>query len=166
MRKITTLIVLTSLWLTNSFAQSKGSFDIGYMHNYHSGLNGDNLSYYHHVNNKWSAGVECIRFFPATKTVNGEELKLSAWDFELNLHYNIELAHHWKLYPITGIGHTSEKENLHGEISTKQFWSFNTGAGLGWEMGHWAPHVEYSLGWGKLNQQFFLAGISYEIGWK
>jgi hypothetical protein len=165
MKKII-LLFLPLLILTSALcAQEKGSLDLGYLRNLHSGLNGDNISYYHHLTKKWSAGVECIRFFPATKTINGEEEKISAWDVEFNVHYTIPFAHHWKLYPITGVGHTSEKENLHGEIVMHRFWSFNTGAGLGMEMGHWSPHIEYNLGWGKINQQFFLVGLSYEIDW-
>lgn len=165
MKKYLQVTVLLLAFSLQALAQEKGSVDLGYMYNTHSGLNGDNISYYHHLNHKWSAGVECIRFFPASKFKNGEEERISAWDFEINLHYNIPLAHHWKLYPITGIGHTTEKENLHGELTTHNFWSFNTGAGLGVEIGHWSPHIEYNLGWGKTHQRFLLAGLSYEIDW-
>ena len=47
----------------------------------------------------------------------------------------------------------------------ERFWYYNTGAGLLWEKGRWAPPVECSFTWEQLNQQFLLAGISYEIEW-
>ena len=166
MKKCAQLFIILLAFSGQAFTQHKGSFDLGYMFNTHSGLNGDNISYYHHLDKKWSIGIECIRFFPDKKIKEGEEKKISAWDFELNLHYTIPFAHHWKLYPITGIGHTSEREILHEEIITNRFWSVNTGVGIGIEIGHWSPHLEYNLGWGKINQRFFLAGLSYEIDWR
>lgn len=168
MRTFTRSIVPIVLFFAclGASAQQKGSIDLGYMHNGHSKLNGVNLSYYHHLNEHWSIGVEGIRFFPAKKIKTGEETELSAWDFEFNLHYNIKLSHEWKFYPIAGIGHTSEKEIVGGVPNKDKIWSFNTGAGIGYEKGHWAPHVEYSLSWGEFNQQFYLVGISYELDWK
>lgn len=165
--KKTLQLFFSFLFLINPLlAQQKGSLDLGYLRNLHSGLHGNNISYYHHVSKKWSAGIECIRFFPSNKLINEElEETISAWDIEFNVHYMIPFAHHWKFYPITGVGHTSEKENSHGEIVMHRFWSLNTGAGLGVEMGHWSPHIEYNLGWGKINQQFFLVGLSYELDW-
>lgn len=47
----------------------------------------------------------------------------------------------------------------------ERFWSYNTGVGLLWEKGRWAPPVECSFTWEQLNQQFLLAGINYEIEW-
>ena len=159
-------LLLTLLTLCNvATAQQKGSLDLAETYNGHSKLNGVNFSYFHHLSEHWSTGLECIRFFPAHKIKNGEEIMLAAWDIELNAHYNIKLAHDWKFYPIAGIGHTSEKETLNGENLFERFWSLNTGAGIGFEKGHWAPHVEYTLSWGVFNQQFFLAGVSYEIDW-
>jgi hypothetical protein len=32
--------------------------------------------------------------------------------------------------------------------------------------GRWVPHIEYTISWGHINQQFFLAGISYELEFK
>ncbi|MBL0358932.1 MAG: hypothetical protein IPP72_19610 [Chitinophagaceae bacterium] len=50
-------------------------------------------------------------------------------------------------------------------VSQRTFLSFNTGAGLLLECGRWCPHVEYSYTWGHINQQFLLAGVSYELEW-
>lgn len=136
------------------------------MYNGHSKLNGFNLSCFHHPDEHWTAGLKCIRFFPTHIINNEEELTLAAWDIELNAHYNIKLTHDWTFYPLAGIGHTSEKETTLGENHYARFWSLNTGFGIGYEKGHWGPHIELNRSWGKINQQFFLAGISYELEWK
>jgi len=47
----------------------------------------------------------------------------------------------------------------------ERFWSYNTGAGILYQLGKWGPHVEYMFTWGHQNQQFLLAGISYELEW-
>jgi hypothetical protein len=85
----------------------------------------------------------------------------------MNFHYLLSLSKGWKFYPVTGISHTSEKAiNAVTHYSQyEHFWSVNTGAGMVFELGHWLPHVEYNFSWGRLNQQFILLGIGYEIEW-
>lgn len=161
-----------ALWLIGCFisvsiaAQHKGSLDLGEMYNGHSKLHGVNLSYFHHLDEHWSAGLECIRFFPAQKQKNGETITLSAWDLELNAHYNIPESHVWAFYPLVGFGHTREEEKIASEKELLKTWSLNTGAGISYEKGHWVPHLECYRSWGKFNQLFFLAGVSYEIDWR
>jgi hypothetical protein len=124
---------------------------------------GLNISSFYHFNEHWNAGIEMNRFFTKKIVKEDEDIETAAWDFDCNIHYNIPVGHHFNLYPLTGISHTSEKERLDGDNFYNRFWSFNTGAGLLWTKGKWAPHVEYNFTWGKINQQFLLAGISYEI---
>jgi len=94
-----------------------------------------------------------------------DEIRLSSWDFEVNFHYLVPVTKHWKAYPITGVSHTSEKEVdiISHQSHFEKFWSINTGAGVLLELGKWLPHFEYNFTWGHLNQQFFLAGLSYEL---
>jgi hypothetical protein len=147
-------------------AQTEMSIDIAAVHSKHHQLNGLNLSSFYHFNKHITGGIEINRFFPAVRKYQDEETTFSSWDLDLNFHYQVPLSHHWMFYPVTGISHTSEKEvssKIMGEAVTERFWSYNTGAGLLWHKGRWAPHAEYLFTWGHLNQQFFLAGFSYEI---
>ena len=146
-------------------AQNKISFDVASVTNRHSSLSGLNVSSFYHFSERFAAGLEMNRFFPTNKTVANEAVQQSAWDFDLNFHYLLPLNKHVKLYPLTGISHTSEKElnTTTKEIVMDKFWSYNTGAGLIYELGKWSPHIEYSYTWGQINQQFLIAGLSYEL---
>jgi hypothetical protein len=148
-----------------SNAQHTLSIDAAVVRYMRDGINGINVSSFYHFNEHLSAGIELNRFFPVTHFKGDEWVKQSAFDYDLNFHYQIPVYNNWKLYPLTGISHTSEKEfnTSNGDAQYKKFWSYNTGAGLLWEKGKWSPHLEYMFTWGLLNQQFFLAGISYEI---
>lgn len=130
-------------------------------------LNGVNVSGFYHFNERLIGGIETNRFFPVKHQNEKELVEASAWDFDLNFHYLVPLNKTVKLYPLSGISHTSEKEfnSSTGETAYERFWSYNTGAGVLIELGHWAPHVEYMFTWGHINQQFLLAGISYELEW-
>ncbi len=147
-------------------AQHAVSFDLAAVRNMHTQLNGLNISSFYHFNKHLTGGIEMNRFFPVTKTTDETSIKTAAWDFDLNFHYLLPLNHHISIYPVTGISHTSEKEfsdEYADDFVTERFWSFNTGAGICWHMGRWSPHAEYLFTWGHDNQQFLLAGISYEL---
>ena len=148
-----------------SKAQHALSFDIAAVSNLHDKTNGLNLSAFYHFNEHWEAGTELNRFFPITKTIDGDEVQQSAWDFDYNIHYLIPVGRKWELYPLTGFSHTSEQEYKAklNETSTENFWSFNTGAGIIYKLGKWSPHIEYSCTWGEVNKQFLIAGFSYEL---
>jgi hypothetical protein len=155
------------LFCTLVFSQHKLSIDLAGIRQLEHESNGMNFAAFYHFNEHLSGGIEINRFFPLRHIVNEEENKLSAWDLELNFHYYIGLKNNIEFYPIGGLGHTSEKESL--TVSTgnhfEQFWSLNTGAGLLWQWKKWVPHVEYYRAWGKVDQQFVLAGVSYKIEW-
>ncbi len=150
-------------------AQHAASFDVAAIRNMRSDMNGLNLSGFYHFSERFVGGVEMNRFFTVKKIVGTEETEKSAWDFDFNFHYLMPLSKNWKFYPLTGFSHTSEKEIVRGENFVQdikaKFWSFNTGAGILTQWGKWSPHIEYNCTWGQLNQQFLLAGFSYEISW-
>jgi hypothetical protein len=161
------LFVCLLLTTANGLAQSKISLDLAAIRNIRTQINGLNVSCFYHFNNRLTGGIEMNRFFAVSRKVGDEEMKRSAWDFDMNFHYLLPLHKNIKLYPLTGISHTSEKEYIpaSNESHYEKFWSFNTGAGLLCECGKWSPHIEYSYTWGHINQQFLLAGISYELEW-
>jgi len=161
-RFLLAVMLCLPVWL---MAQNKMSIDIASVTNYHTSMNGLNLSGFYHFSERFTGGIEMNRFFPVNRNVSGEDVQQSAWDFDLNFHYLIPIAKEWHIYPVTGISHTSEKElNLKTrETVSEKFWSYNTGAGILWELGKWSPHIEYSFSWGYTNQRFLIAGLSYEL---
>lgn len=164
------LVLLALVFAGNEInAQNAISFDVAGIRNTRKDVTGLNVSAFYHFSEKLVGGIEMNRFFPVVKKTEAEEIKLSAWDFDLNFHYILPIKKNWKWYPLTGISHTSEKENIIGsawnEYTIQKFWSFNTGAGMLWELGSFVPHIEYNFTWGHLNQQFLLAGISWELSW-
>lgn len=161
------LLVVCLLTAINSFAQNKISIDLAAIRNMRTEMNGLNVSCFYHFTERLTGGIEMNRFFPVHRKIGEEGIQLSAWDFDMNLHYLLPLHKNIALYPLTGISHTSDKEynTVNNESLYEKFWSFNTGVGLLCECGKWSPHVEYSYTWGHINQQFLLAGISYELEW-
>jgi hypothetical protein len=160
------ILVFPILCSTSVAAQRKISFDMAAIRQMENELSGLNLSCFYHFTERLNAGIELNRFFPVTHKGTPYDTRLSAWDFDLNVHYLLPLHKSWSLYPVVGISHTKEMESTLiplGEAVQKRFWSFNTGAGISWQKGQWGVHTEYLFTWGKLNQQFLLAGLSYEL---
>ena len=165
LRQIFTVCLLLPAMLAG--AQHKASIDLAGIRNTTSKLNGLNVSAFYHFNGHLIGGIEMNRFFTRNQIKHEEAAKLSAWDFDLNFHYLLPMSKIIKLYPLTGVSHTSEKEIITDPDETvyERFWSFNAGAGAVFQLAKWAPHIEYMFTWGKLNQQCLLAGISYELEW-
>ncbi len=165
-------LLFISLHLT---AQSKISFDFSNVKNTKLVLSGINFSSFYHFNEHLSGGIEVNRFFgkqiikkDIAEENHPQEIEISAWDFDLNFHYNIHLLNHCATYPIMGLSQTTDKEKLValGKEHIEHFWSFNTGFGVNYDLGRISPHVEYLFTWGKINQEFLLIGLSYEFGFK
>ena len=148
-------------------AQKTASIDLASVRNIRQQLNGLNVSAFYHFNERITAGIELNRFFPVKRENEETSVELSAWDFDLNFHCLLPLSRSLKVYPLSGISHTSERELdlIDGERKYERFWSVNAGAGILFTVGRWSPHVEYMFTWGHVNQQFLLAGISYEVEW-
>ena len=166
LRKV--LFVIVFLFMAkNTDAQHKLSFDLAAIRNMGNDLMGLNVSCFNHFTEKFVGGLEVNRFFAASRVKDGENIRLSAWDLDFNFQYHFALFKKWKIYPIAGVSHTSEREwtEATNQNQFEKFWSFNTGAGTLVELGKWSPHIEYTFSWGKTNQQFLLAGISYELEW-
>lgn len=147
-----------------SIAQHPISVDAGFMQQMNHHLPGVNGSVFYYFNEHLTGGIEVNRFFSKKHL----DEKFSSWDIEINFHYLLPAFKNLKVYPIVGIGHTSEKQISieTNESEFKKFYSANTGAGILIKSGKWLPHLEYTYAWGQMNQQFFLAGISYELEFK
>jgi hypothetical protein len=153
------------LLTANLEAQQKISFDLAAIRRLKNNVNGINVSSFYHFNDRLSGGIEVNRIFPVNRTLHDEKVQFSSWDVGLNFHYLLSIYKNWKLYPITGISHYSEKEwnQAKSENLYERFWTFNTGAGVLWQWNQWAPHIEGTFAWGRQNLQIILAGISYEL---
>ncbi len=165
MKKLSAVIICLFFLFAQGHAQSKLGLDVAAIRNTQKPINGLNLSCFYYFNKEIAAGLEVNRFFPFRLKSEEGDTELSALDIELNIHYLFSLHKGLHIYPIAGISHTTDREvNLKdGYTLNKSFWSLNTGGGILWELGSWSPHLEYTFAWGKENQQFLLAGISYEI---
>ena len=161
------LIAFLLLPALGAGAQRTASIDLASIRNIRHQLNGLNVSGFYHFNERLIGGIEMNRFFPVKRVKGEEPMEISAWDLDLNFHYLLPVSRTVKLYPLSGISHTSERElnRVSGESIYERFWSFNTGAGIVFLLDRWSPHAEYMFTWGHINQQFLLVGISYEIEW-
>ncbi len=146
-------------------AQKQVSMELGAIRNTQTPINGINLGCFYHFNRSFTAGLEVNRFFSVPHRSEAADIRISALDIELNMHYLVQLYKGFHVYPVAGVGYDTENEKglPPGDTHTKIFWSLNTGSGLLWEVRRWSPHIEYIYAWGQEHHQFLLAGISYEI---
>jgi hypothetical protein len=113
-------------------AQPLTSIDIAAVRNTTRHLNGVNVSVFYHFTGKLSAGVEANRFFSTARKKDSREPGFSIWDFDANLHLTIPAFKKISFYPLTGLSYSIEKEenNITNESTYSNHWSFNTGAGI------------------------------------
>lgn len=123
------------------------------------------VSTFYHFTKRIVAGVEFNRFYKHHQFVSEEESNHSAWDIDMNLHYNIPLSKKMFFYPLAGFGHTSEREEniTKGKVEMKHFYSVNAGTGIFLGLKKFTPFVEYMHTWGEINQEFFIMGVGYEF---
>jgi len=162
-------VLLTSFMfcINLTFAQ-KLSIDGAVIRNTTLDLKGINTAAFFHFTEKFSGGLELTRFYTRHIGIKSEGIERSAWDIDLNFHYDIFRFRQLVLYPITGVGYNEVRENnrqLHESVY-ERYWAVNTGAGIrldGWIL---QPHAEYTTAWVNRFEHIFLAGISIEIGKK
>jgi len=161
------LIGFMLLFVAYANAQHAISLDLASTRNLAHRINGLNVSCFYHFNERLVGGIEMNRYFPVKRDKDDALMEMSAWDFDLNFHYLISLNKSVKLYPLTGISHTAEREynRKNSQAVYERFWSYNTGAGILYSIGKWSPHAEYMFTWGHINQRFLLVGLSYELDW-
>ena len=60
--------------------------------------------------------------------------------------------------------HFKELNLISNEKITTNFFSVNTGGGFVFELTEkWHPAIEFNYAWGKINQQFLLITLAYEM---
>jgi hypothetical protein len=146
----------------------KLSVDGAVLRNVTQNLKGINTAVFYHFTEKFSGGLELTRFYAKTVAVKAEMIERSAWDVDLNFHYDIVQVKRFSLYPILGVGYNElkEKNKQLNESAYEKFWAINTGAGIRLDAGILKPHMEYTAVWINRLEHIFLAGISYEFGEK
>jgi len=161
------LLVSMSMFTVKMHAQTL-SIDGAVVRNPSNNLKGINTGLYYHFTRKLSGGLELTRFFSRALVVKPDRIERSAWDVDLNIHYDI--ARFWKidLYPIVGIGYNEQREKnaqLHRSFYDR-YWALNTGAGIRLDAVLLKPHAEYTAIWAGKFEHLLLAGITYEFGKK
>lgn len=166
MKAYRTLVLFSACFICVqlTFAQ-KLSFDGAIITNTTLDLKGINTAAFFHFTEKFSGGLELTRFFTRHFGIKSDRMERSAWDIDLNFHYDIFRFRQFTLYPIAGVGYNEVRENNRQlkESVYEKYWAANTGAGIrldGWVL---KPHAEYTVVWIDRLEHIFLAGISYEF---
>jgi len=155
--------IVLLLFIAASVKAQKISIDIAAVRNQSLQLHGVNASVFYHFTEQFSAGTELNRFFAAPKEKQGEVIYLSAWDFDINLHYYLPVSKRIILYPVLGISYSSEKEESKSSSEKNHRKYFNSGAGIIWNTKNIKPHLEYVLANSRKTEQLVLAGITIEF---
>lgn len=153
---------------TMGMRAQKLSIDGAAIRNSTQNLGGINTGLFCHFTEKFSGGIELSRFYSRTISTKPEKKERSAWDVDLNFHYNIIRFGKLDLYPIFGIGYTEQRENNKelGRSFYERYWAINSGAGIRLDAGSLKPYAEYAAVWIHDPEHILLAGISWEFGKK
>ena len=156
------LFTIYSLLVT---AQRKIGIDVAAIRNHTTKQNGINFSAFYFLNNKLSTGLEINRFFPALRLKHNGSYRISAWDYDWNIHFNNSIGKLWTIYPLTGISYSFEKEQnqQNAELIRSGRFYFNAGAGILLNKKRLRPHMEYVLATNRKTEHYLLVGISYEF---
>jgi hypothetical protein len=159
------LFIICGLSIT---AQRKIGIDVAAIRNHTTKQNGINLSAFYFLNNKLSTGIEINRFFPVLRLKQSSTYRISAWDYDWNIHFNNNIGKYWTIYPLTGISYTFEKEQnqQNAELVRSGRFYFNAGAGILLNTKRVRPHMEYFLATHRKTEHYLLVGISYEFEWR
>lgn len=150
--------------LTVTLKAQKLSVDIAAVRNHSLRLHGTNASLFYHFTKNISAGIEVNRFFGTQKIKQEETVRLSAWDFDINLHYYLPVSRQIILYPVLGISYSREKEKRLNASALQHLKYINTGAGILFGSRTWKPHIEFILANGRKTEQLVIAGLNIELG--
>lgn len=157
------LLILMQL-LTITLKAQKLSVDIAAVRNHSLRLYGSNASIFYHFTKNISAGIEVNRFFCTQKIKQEETVRLSAWDFDINLHYYLPASRQIILYPVLGISYSREKEASLNASELRHLKYVNTGTGILFGNRNWKPHIEFILANGRKTEQLVIAGLNIELG--
>lgn len=148
-------------------AQRKISIDVAAIRNHTTNHHGINFSAFYFLNNKLSTGFEINRFFPVQRFKQSSSYRISAWDYDWNIHFHNNIGKYWTIYPLTGISYTFEKEQnqQNAELIHSGRFYFNAGAGILLNTKKVRPHMEYFLATNRKTEHYLLVGISYEFEW-
>jgi len=158
------ILLIVMQLVTVTLKAQKLSVDIAAVRNHSLRLHGTNASLFYHFTKHFSAGIEVNRFFGTQKIKQGETVRLSAWDFDMNLHYYLPASRQIILYPVLGISYSREKEASLNESELRHLKYVNTGAGILFGSRTWKPHIEFILANGKKTEQLVIAGLNIELG--
>lgn len=113
-------------------------------------------------------GPELTLFRPHEETVNGEALRRSLWEINLNAHYLLMLSKRSAIYPLLGLNYSRETETAVHQASpaseTLSFFGLNLGMGLHGEWRHVLFLAEYDRLIGELPQNTFSIGFYAPLG--
>lgn len=165
-RKI--ILFLSVVLCTQIIHAQKLSIDGAVVRNATQDLKGINTALFYHFTEKFSGGTELTRLYKRTVRIKDEQVERSAWDIDLNFHYDVISFKKLNLYPIVGVGYNElkEKNKELNEAVYDKYWAINTGAGIWLDAGILKPHIEYTAVWTGGPEHILLAGISYEFGLK
>ena len=158
------VLLLVMQLLTVTLKAQNFSVDIAAIRNHSLQLHGANASLFYHFTKHLSAGIEVNRFFGAQKIKLGEMVRLSAWDFDLNIHYYLPASRQIILYPVLGISYSREKETKLNGTELHHLSYVNTGAGILFGNRIVKPHIEFILANGRKTEQLVIAGLNIELG--
>lgn len=159
------LFIITGLLYMQIAAAQKISIDAAVIRNTTQKLWGVNTAIFYHFTERLSGGFELTRFYNRMVQQKSEKVERSAWDIDLNFHFDVFRVKKLNLYPLLGVGYNEFRETNRSlnESLYERYWALNTGAGIRLDAGILKPHVEYTAVWAGQIEHILLAGIALEF---
>ncbi len=157
MKKLMILSVMALVFITGSFAQQgESSLGVKLSYNTDAEITGVGVKYQYNL-------TEQLRVAPAfTYFIQNHDSKVSAYAFDVDLHYLFPLEYNLTLYPIAGLNFT----NIDQDSNTDSGFGLNAGVGIQYPV---ADNLVLNAEWKRsilmnLNDQPVISfGVSYKF---
>ena len=166
--KITTLILLL---LISNMAATAQSYSVGGGLAYGDDIREPGVNfrgYYNLANNKICFGPEFTFFKKKTENVIREEIDITLFEVNFNVHYIFEITHKFGVYPLGGLNYSQENEKYSdaAKEETAKKWGLNLGIGTHYAINKFVVFLEYDHLLSDLSQNTFIFGAFYTFGKK
>ncbi len=165
------IITLILLLLTCSMIVTGQSYSVGAGLAYGDDIKepGINLrAYYNLANNKVCFGPEFTYFKKRTESTLNEDLDISLFELNFNIHYILEVTHKFGIYPLGGLNYSQENEK-YSDVAKEEVvkkWGLNLGMGAHYAIHKFVVFLEYDHLLSDLSQNTFIFGTFYTFGKK
>ena len=167
-RKITLILSLVVLGISNLSAQYKYSFSVGGDHERLNGAYGNHVRMFYNFDDNFRVNANFTRYYEVEEKNEDEAIGHDIRSLEANFNYAILFGDHLGVYAVLGFNYTFGRKATRTATDTNQIFiekgGLNAGFGAFYKIGHFMPYIESRNISSGSNYLIFTVGIAYSFG--